>query len=233
MDSQQPVQQANSQPVQQSFQPKSHSAFSKSLFMIFGVMIVLGLTSGAYYLGTKQQNSSLKLNEKTKSAGETVTIITTPTLTPTPNPTANWQTYNLHGFSLRYPQAWIVKEERYNPLQIFFYNPSTAIRGGNGGNDIIYPDSLQVTAAPGVAGETIQEWIDGVSSKALKDQFQRKTIMLNGEQIEVYHVGGEGIEGWYIPFTKGQGFEILGPLAVDPEQDSLELEIVKTFKFTQ
>lgn len=149
--------------------------------------------------------------------------------------TANWQVYQAHGFSLKYPTTWTYKEYASQPASTFFYDPSTASHTGNGGS-ILYGSNLMVVRIPSSTGQTVKNYIDTIQAQqipALASDFQRKTIVLNSVSLEVYHIGGEGSVGWYIPFSRGNGFDVFGPLTTDPTQDSIELQIVKTFKITQ
>lgn len=110
-NAQQPEQPLAPQPA---VQEKPQAVLTKSslpliLLSVLGVVIVLGLIAGAYYLGT-QKNAAIVSNGKTVVAIPTKTITSAPTViaTPTPDATVNWKTYTdaSNGISIKYPEDW-------------------------------------------------------------------------------------------------------------------------------
>ena len=100
------------QPLPQQSVATSHgNAIKKLLLILLGLVFLLGLAGGAYYLGSKDilsNNVSVKNN-----ANKIVTNVAS--ATPTPDPTADWKVYEqsadttgvgMPGFSLKYPQDW-------------------------------------------------------------------------------------------------------------------------------
>ncbi|MBI2597382.1 hypothetical protein HYW41_04455 [Candidatus Daviesbacteria bacterium] len=85
---------------------------SALIFLLVGVLVII-VAGGAFYLGklTLRQNSSGQTTPKPSSV---TAVQPTPQTTPVSSPsdeTANWKTYTdtQLGFSLKYPEGWIVE----------------------------------------------------------------------------------------------------------------------------
>lgn len=83
------------------------------IFLLFGLISVVGIISGAYYLGTlknKSQSQTTVISSPTpqSSSSPPPSTITTPIT----NVTANWKifTSETEGFTLRYPPDWIAED---------------------------------------------------------------------------------------------------------------------------
>jgi hypothetical protein len=125
---QQPVTpQLTQQPIVQNAPAKSQ--LSKVILSILGVLIVVGLVGGAYYLGT--QKKTVMPQGKT-AVSVTQAVIVTPTTVPTSDGVSNWKTYTSPlGYSLQYPSDWVL-------------NPKYTDPQGNLG-----PESIAITDAKG------------------------------------------------------------------------------------
>lgn len=147
---------------------------------------------------------------------------------------SNWKTYSGNGFNFKYPNTWVTPANTPNSTQyVWFVDPATGTHTGNGGG-LIYGDSIMATVTQ--TSESVESYVDNIKLKqisALANEFQTKAISLNGQEAVVYHQGGEGSVGWYIPFANGKQIVDFGPLGTDPAQNSIELQIIQTFKFSQ
>lgn len=86
------------------------------LFILLGLVLVAGLLFAGVVLGQKGFLNKLLTLKKPSS-----TLVPQPT--PTPDPTASWETYtNIFGqFSIKYPKEFVVKEDKLpNSQEIFF-----------------------------------------------------------------------------------------------------------------
>ncbi len=193
-----------------------------------GFIVLICIVAGSYYLGAT--NRLGLFTQKVKPAPTITVPIPTFAPSPTPDPTVSWKTYSGTGYSFRYPGTWTKQDIPYGTN---LYDPATGSPTGNGGS-ILYKNNLFVTFIS--TDQSIKTYIDAIQAKqipALAGDFQRKSIMLNNAEMEAYHQGGEGTVGWYIPFSDGTQIIDFGPMAIDPSSESAELQIVKTFKFTQ
>jgi len=103
----------NAQQSQQSITPQpntnqefhqempQHSSMPKVMWMILGLLIILGLIGGAYYLGAKSKQANI-------SATEMKTSPSVVKASPTPKSQVGWKTYadKQYGFSFQYPSNW-------------------------------------------------------------------------------------------------------------------------------
>ena len=114
MDPQQQVQQATQQPVvPQPSQPVSqpampHSSSSdKLLWILLGIVLLVVVGGIGYYLGAR--NSAAPIYQTNSQ----MVVAKMPTATPTPDPTANWNTYSniKYGYSVKYPTDLVAKED--------------------------------------------------------------------------------------------------------------------------
>lgn len=90
------------QPInQQSPVSKTPSGNKSKWILLIIVFLILAFGGGTYYLGLKQSKQTIP----------TPTIVQS-TLTPAPDPTANWKTYisKSYNFSIDYPSAWKMLE---------------------------------------------------------------------------------------------------------------------------
>jgi hypothetical protein len=102
----------------QSFESKK--SLPKWPLIIIGVVLIVILMVGVYFLG---QKSALK----TQTTTQTITKSTL-TATPTPDSTANWKTYksSKYGFSFEYPSDGKIIPESSNDDQVYISKePST------------------------------------------------------------------------------------------------------------
>jgi len=86
--------------------------------VLIGILLLALFGVGGFLLGRQsaQPKSTLTTaqitsmpSENPKHEEETLEI---PTATPTPNPTADWETYENNDFSFKYPQSWTVESHR-------------------------------------------------------------------------------------------------------------------------
>lgn len=110
--------------VQSEFHNESpaSNSFKKMLFIMFGIIVVLGIAGGSYYLGTKKNVAVIP----TQSVKISPTIFqiapTNSPLSPIVKPTTNWQLYTKGefiesaGFSIDYPTGWRVNIKKETNL---------------------------------------------------------------------------------------------------------------------
>jgi len=110
------------------------------ILILVGVLIVVGIAGGAYYLG-KQRSSSAPSNNQTACTqdakicpdgsavgrvGPNCEFAECPKPSATPDETANWKTYinTKYSFSFKYPPDWILNEEgSEDGYAVWFYRP--------------------------------------------------------------------------------------------------------------
>lgn len=100
---QQPI---NPQSVQQAPQTiPTKSPLPKIVFALLGIIIVLGLVGGAYYLGTEKNTSNVSSEmRRAPVATIPVTSALTNAATPTPGVPANWKSYTApDSYTFNYP----------------------------------------------------------------------------------------------------------------------------------
>ena len=92
------------EPIQPTVTPvqsfESKKSFPKWSLIIIGIVLIVILMAGIYFLG---QKSALKTQINTQTITKSA-----PTVTSTPDPTADWKTFtdNQHGISFNYPSDW-------------------------------------------------------------------------------------------------------------------------------
>lgn len=109
-----PVQNQDTQPAAPS------SPLSKTLLIIFGVFVILGLIGGGYYLGMKKTNDmNARITKTTKQSIITNHPSPTKQVMPTQtNQATNWQTYTntALGVTFSYPKDYVTLQE--TPTQV-------------------------------------------------------------------------------------------------------------------
>lgn len=83
------------------------SGSGKRIFMgILGLIVIIVIAAGSYYLGTQRSSSNVSVSKKT--------VAVTPTTVPSPTPdiTVNWSTYTnaKYMYSIKYPSTVTPKE---------------------------------------------------------------------------------------------------------------------------
>lgn len=137
-------QQAVSQPVpqQEIHQEVAHSPLSKAFWIALGIIIVLGLIGGAYYLGTQKNNNvsngkSSMMNVAKNISPTSMDNTRIPTNVPTvsTDATTNWKIYTstAEKASFKYPPDWIVTKPAIQTNypdadQVGIQSPSGAIK---------------------------------------------------------------------------------------------------------
>ncbi len=201
---------------------------NSALYVIFGILLLVLVGGGAYYLGAIK-------NQVSQSAVPSVTPgqsnqTNTPLVSPTGIP--GWDTFDGIGYSLNYPSNWTVSKMLYSNE---IYDPSSVVKGGNGGGVVSYTSSLLFSASPYI--KTVQEYVNGIkesqiSPKELASAFSEKDITLNSLKGIEYTLGGEGSVGTYLAFTNGKYLVNFGPLDSYPSSIAIVNQILSTFKFT-
>lgn len=114
-------------PVQSVSEVPSKNWLKSFLLILLGVVVLLAVAGGSYYLGTQ------KISTSTVATKAKVSPTSPPT--PTPDTTANWQTYTAPtiAISVKYPQGWTVTE-RKAPGQVY----GVTLSGVQGSVDIAW-----------------------------------------------------------------------------------------------
>lgn len=228
-EAQQPV---APQPVEQvQAQSQSQLSLSKVLLILFGVLVVLGLMGGSYYLGTKQQGS-VSMVSYTKQ----VTATPTNTPAPTADPTVNWKAFTDISFSIKYPNNWTASGDAGS---IEFYDPMSMQKVvGNGGGIMQVPQQYVNISIFNIA-DSPKSYVDKLFTTApystdTQSMQSRKSIVLNGYSAEVYLGTGEGSEGYDIIVSDGKNHLFVINIPTNyPTADKTISQMLSTFKFTQ
>lgn len=122
-----------------SFDKVSEKNLVNKVFFIFlGVILLLAIAGGSYYLGTKQQGTQNQTKEKismtslpTQQENQTNSVtIKTPSVFPSPtaDPTASWQLYTnaKYNFSIRHPFGLSPNEQSTYYFYVEFKDPSAS-----------------------------------------------------------------------------------------------------------
>lgn len=187
----QPVQQQVPQQAPQIPSSPSRLSLPKILLSILGVIIVLCLMGGSYYLGT-QKNATIVSYQKTAVVPtKSVTVVPTSFATSTPDLTANWKTYTdaSNGLSIKYPENWSYDTSLLANLKTVVFGP------GN------YRIPLQTESRPPIALTKKGEQYDAVV-KQYVDSWRSK----NQQSITIDGLSGIFISGTNTQPGPGQGF---------------------------
>jgi hypothetical protein len=96
--------QSTTEPIQasaeQNFEPTKKS-LPKWPLIIVGIILILVLVGGAYFLGQKSA-----LTTQAPKTAQNSQISHQATSTPTPDPTAGWKTFSNQYYSFKYPPNW-------------------------------------------------------------------------------------------------------------------------------
>lgn len=120
-------------------QPVSHGKAFRPVMAVAAVLLISGLSFGAYQFGKNQTPSSPIVEPPTLSP-----TVSSPSSNPA-DPTANWKTYTntKYGFSFKYPKIWESEEEKMalldNPdnVEITFFPVGETHNKSVGGNFIL------------------------------------------------------------------------------------------------
>lgn len=115
-------------PDQYSQQPISEQPGRQKGFLlpIIGVILLIVIvSSGAYYLGRIKSTTSPKIEKVTPTLQPSSTVSP---ISPTIDPTTNWKVYKntIYKFELRYPSNWSLKEKttEVSPDFVVFQSPN-------------------------------------------------------------------------------------------------------------
>lgn len=225
---QQPVAPQSVQPQVPQIAPSaSWSPLPKVLLSILGVIVVLGLIGGAYYLGT-QQNANVVSYQKTAVVPTTpISVAPTNVATPTADPTATWKVYSdaSNGLSIKYPTDWGYDTALLATLKTVVFGQ------GN------YKIPLQTEARPPVALTTKGEQYDVVIKRTYWDNQKQQTASFAG-LTGVYISGtntqqgpGQGFSGGeYILNKNGIAIELSYNVINGIDYGSIAQQMIQTLK---
>lgn len=233
MDPNQQLTQPTNLPQQVSAEmpiPKKSSPFGKIILIVVGVIVLLGVGGGAYYLGTLQNKNIPVDDMNLKDASQVVGQIPT----PTPDPTVNWKTYSDTYISFKYPYTWSQKGDA--GIMEFENSSTMQPEMGNGGGTIMVPQIYMDVAILNITSSA-KDYVDGLfTSPAYTSEYKstRKSITFAGRPAEAYKVSGEGSRGYDIAVSDGKGhlYIINIPFSY-PTTDETFSKIFSSFKFTQ
>lgn len=247
----QPQEAVNPQPVQQQVPQavQNISPLPKILLSILGVVVVLGLIGGAYYLGakSKQANTSATAMKVSPTIAEA---------SPTPVHQVGWQTYTdkQYGFSFQYPSNWsfgFVNNQNNSTIYSNSYFVQFVIK--NSKDSKKPPLNMGVEIHNNVQNWTLNQWVTKYGDGASLPHQQVVVGNLQGIQVQFQPVNGPDAVEYYliapIPNTQlpnalykislyGLGGEGIGQVYTqsDPfvEQSLSDLsKVLSTFKFTK
>lgn len=215
------------QPVMQPAPRHGLPLFLKILFVLVGIVVLLGLLTGAYILGEKQ-SAQFQID-----GGDVVRPSRT-TPTPTPNLTANWQTYVSSTYSINYPNTWKMKADSFNPNAQSFYDPASLIACSpnhcSGSLPTTYVDISTLASS-----ETAKQYADRITSNPLyKNQGSVETpVTFNGISGYIYKDAGEGSQGYIIVVSNGRTLVTINIPYGDITQDATISHMLQSFKFVE
>lgn len=158
---------------------------SKFKWISLIIVLLLLVGGGVYYLGAKQNKLVVQNPQKII----TPTIVRS-TLTPTPDPTANWKTYTntKYGFSVEYPaDTRVIKEQNQQVMGAL--NPASVVASIS----LISSDFRLSSTGVSIAVDANKDCnLDQNGQKITKTKdFNKNTFLIEGENIENNASGGE------------------------------------------
>lgn len=190
---------------------------NKTKYILLGLLILLilvALGGGIYYLGAvKQQPTSQKNYNVTKTIAPNST--STPTPTPTPDPTASWKTYTSsdNSFSIKAPSTWTV-DNSFAQANSFDQNVVCLYLDNN---------STMVLSACYRHSKLADSIYSGVPTRSTVIKTE-----ING--LVAYNDKGFSLDDFYIINPDGTFILITRDSQLDA---NLFEKVVSTFKFTQ
>ena len=202
----------NAQQIQQPVVPQPVQKISplhKIVLSALGVVIVLGLIGGAYYLGA-QKNAANVSNEKTAVVPATpISVAPTNVATPTADPTANWKVYSdaSNGLSIKYPSDWSYDKT--------FLTTENFVAFGQGSNYKVPPQ----TSVPPLIALTAN---GGNYDARVKQTINNGIVNQNQQAITVDGLSGIFVSGTDTQPGPGQGLST-GAFILDKNGIAIEL----------
>lgn len=130
------------------------------VLILAGIVLVIAVAGGIFFLGRitlPRQDSSGQAAPKPQTPVVAPQPSSTPSPTTTPDPTANWKTYTntKYGFTLEYPNDWVVKSENKtvdsSTTRTTIQSSDLAIEEinipGVGGEQVINGSKLEISAS--------------------------------------------------------------------------------------
>lgn len=225
------IQDAPSRQVQQPFIQQAPEGPSKNwlkvlLLVLVAVLVLLAVAGGSYYLSTQKSFTS-KVATKANSSP-------TSAHTPTPNLTANWQTYTSSTYSINYPNTWKMKADSFNPNFDSFYDPSSLVACNPNHCSGSLPTTY-VNISTLASSETAKQYADRTTSNPLyKNQGSVETpVTFNGISGYIYKDAGEGSQGYIIVVSNGRTLVTINIPYGDITQDATISHMLQSFKFVE
>jgi hypothetical protein len=219
-----------SQPVQQPIESNPlpvKKSLPKWPLLIVGIVLILIIGAGAYFIG---QKSMTKTVEKPKA------VVQKPTATPTPDPTANWKTYQGQYFSFKYPQDWSLDSSNKNSIKLtMVVNDKDSL-----GNPIKLQSNISVNFLSVPQNTTLNDWLktryfrndQPLFNLALKSV--KKTILSVSDALRIEMPGAAGYDDeGVVTIHNGYGLDIsiIGDSLFGTNMKIFN-QILSTFKFT-
>jgi hypothetical protein len=192
----------------------------KTPLLVILIVLILALIGATGYLA--YQNYQLKQ--------QVSQLQTTPSPTPSPDPTANWKTYKDEavGFSLMYPSTWNYSIEQETTMSKDPYSGNTSFSG-----------QVQFNGKEGLIILTYGDGFGGGLCSATPNA-ELKTLSINNLTYNLcYHKQEDGVERWFggcgdcdsIQFTNSSFvFDAKAYPSQENTTDSI-LKVLSTFKF--
>lgn len=188
------------------------------ILILAGIIILLAITGGIFYLGRITTPKPQPQNM----------VISSPQLSPTPDETANWKTYtnSTYGYSFKYPQNFLSSELK-DVLPVIhntYFNDNKNVEDG------VY--KIRTILVNDTLKNTLANLNDYREAKSRFDEIE--TLTVDGKQAtsgivtDYFHTE----QGWkeyvaLVPLSSNYTLEITG----DPQYKNLIDKILSTFKF--
>lgn len=208
-------------PQKPNDEPQKNSNLLKYLVIFLLIVVTLAFIGTEGYLMMNKKSATPEVNQTVQAPS------------PTPDPTANWQTYSTKDYSVKYDSSWTI--ESANPNLISISDP-TSMQSviGNGGGRSMTPSKF-FTIWLKDTNQTVNQYVD----QALKGPEytgvdpERKSIQVGNNSGEIYKTAGEGSGNSYtIVFSNGSKVAIINIPNSNPSQDKIIWNMLSSFKFT-
>lgn len=216
------------------------------LFIILGIILVVGIAGGAYYFGKSQSVKPVVLPSPPTVTSQTPqpAAISQTTLIPSSSSTdqtANWKTYTKLGYEIKYPQSSVVTEYSPDPsMPDLLSSTSTEIEVDNQ-STILFLVEVWKNLGVNITDTSSRDKWCSLLQKELTGQLECNyggnlpLMQVNGYQS--YQIAGgrdnSKVKVIYIPHNN-YVYEISVPTeGVDGKQFPVSNQILSTFKFTQ
>lgn len=192
-------------------EPNTHQTF---FLVLITLLVLIIIATSAYILGSKSATK--------EEIAQTIPTLA-PSPTPTPDETANWETYTNSSFSFKYPSGWTTKIDDHN-VQVTNPDNQTLSINFKNKNDSTKIKRTGVGAGDLVDSGTIMFGNQTVSKQTLVFEGTEKTILYNNAS-EIYV--GDIVFSLSLDNYSSEKISTLSK-----ETQSTADQILSTFKFT-